>query len=82
MEGYVYTFKNQVQDKEKLGSKLSDDDKETITRAVEETISWLEDHQEATEEEYEAQKKKLEEVVQPTISKLYEEREGANKDEL
>ncbi|XP_076821484.1 endoplasmic reticulum chaperone BiP-like [Clavelina lepadiformis] len=88
LEGYAYSLKNQVKDKEKLGGKLSEDDKETINKAVEETISWLEDHQEGTEkEEYETQKKKMEEVVQPIVSKLYQGSEGGaggaeDKDEL
>nr|CAB3254458.1 78 kDa glucose-regulated protein-like [Phallusia mammillata] len=77
LESYAYSLKNQVNDKEKLGGKLSDEDKETITKAVEETISWLDEHQEGTEkDEYEAQKKKMEEVVQPIVSKIYQGSEG------
>lgn len=89
MEGYAYSMKNQVNDKEKLGGKLSDGDKETITKAVDETISWLEGHQEAEKDEYEAQKKKLEEAVQPIVSKIYKDAGGQeggagaeDKDEL
>merc|ERR1719320_679204 len=32
----------QVADKEKLGAKLSDDDKAELNKAIDETISWLE----------------------------------------
>lgn len=42
LEGYAYSLKNQIGDKEKLGGKLSDEDKKTIEDAVDETISWLE----------------------------------------
>merc|ERR1712096_28536 len=73
LEGYAYSLKNQVNDKEKLGAKLSDDDKAAITKAVEETISWLEENPEAEKDDHEAQKKKLEEVVHPIISKVYPE---------
>nr|XP_004226462.1 endoplasmic reticulum chaperone BiP [Ciona intestinalis] len=77
LESYAYSLKNQVGDKEKLGGKLSDEDKETVTKAVEETIKWLDDHQEGAEkEDYEAQKKKMEEVVQPIVSKIYQGGEG------
>ena len=84
-------MKNQINDKEKLGGKLSDDQKETIQKAVDDAISWLDEHQEGTEkEEYEAAKKKMEEIVHPIISKLYPEGAGApggdagaeDKDEL
>uniref|UniRef100_A0AAQ4PSX7 78 kDa glucose-regulated protein n=2 Tax=Euteleostomi TaxID=117571 RepID=A0AAQ4PSX7_GASAC len=71
LESYAYSLKNQIGDKEKLGGKLSDEDKETIEKAVEEKIEWMESHQEAELEDFQAKKKELEEVVQPIISKLY-----------
>ena len=77
MESYAYSLKNQINDKEKLGGKLSDDDKSTVQKAIDETISWLDEHQEGTEkEEYEAQKKKMEEIVHPIVSKLYPDGAG------
>merc|ERR1712079_652512 len=42
LESYAYSLKNQINDKEKLGSKISDEDKEKIEEAVNEKISWLE----------------------------------------
>merc|ERR1719309_1941728 len=33
LEGYAYSLKNQVADKEKLGAKLSDDDKAALNKA-------------------------------------------------
>merc|ERR1712142_583911 len=77
LEGYAYSLKNQVADKEKLGAKLSDDDKAAINKAVDETISWLGSNPEAEKEDLEAQKKKLEEVSHPIISKVYPEGAGA-----
>jgi len=71
LEGYAYSLKNQIGDKEKLGGKLSSEDKETIETALEEHISWLEKNHEADIEEFKEHKKQLEEVVQPIISKLY-----------
>uniref|UniRef100_A0A914RP41 Heat shock protein 70 n=1 Tax=Parascaris equorum TaxID=6256 RepID=A0A914RP41_PAREQ len=41
LEGYAYSLKNQIGDKEKLGGKLDDSDKKTIEEAVDEAISWL-----------------------------------------
>ncbi|KAG9353908.1 hypothetical protein JZ751_012032 [Albula glossodonta] len=71
LESYAYSLKNQAADKEKLGGKLSPEDKETLEKAVEEKIEWLESNQDAETEEFQAKKKELEEVVQPIIGKLY-----------
>merc|ERR1712146_60415 len=38
LEGYLYGLKNQVNDKEKLGGKLSEEDVETINDALETAI--------------------------------------------
>lgn len=72
LESYVYSLKNQVADKEKLGGKLSDEEKETITNAVEEKIKWLESNVEAEVEDFKQQKKELEEIVHPIMSKFYQ----------
>jgi chaperone protein DnaK len=76
LEGYLYGLKNQVGDEEKLGAKLSDEDKETITEAVDAKIEWLEENQEAEAEEYKTQQKEVEDLVQPIISALYQGGEG------
>merc|ERR1712146_234465 len=72
LEGYLYGLKNQVNDKEKLGGKLSEEDVETINDALETAIEWLDENQEADAEEYKEEKKKVEELVQPIIGSLYE----------
>ncbi|KAI6231913.1 Heat shock protein 70-C [Aphelenchoides besseyi] len=72
MEQYAYSLKNQVGDNEKLGGKLSDDEKKTIEGAADEAISWLESNKEAPAEEIKERKKELESKVHPIISKLYE----------
>merc|ERR1712121_301694 len=89
-ESYAYSLKNQIKDKDKLGGKLSEDDKTTLEKAVDEAISWLESHADATTEELKAEKKKLEDTATPIVSKLYEGGEGGpsqsdekeDKDEL
>ncbi|KAF8792667.1 endoplasmic reticulum chaperone BiP-like [Argiope bruennichi] len=71
LESYAYSLKNQVADKEKLGGKLSSSEKEKMEEAIEEKIKWLDENQDAEAEEFQRQKKELEDVVQPIISKLY-----------
>jgi len=76
-ESYVYSLKTQINDKEKLGGKLSESDKETVEEAVKEGIEWLEKNTEAEAEEYKDQKKVIEDAVNPIISKLYGSEGGA-----
>lgn len=91
LESYAYSLKTQINDKEKLGAKITDEDKEKIEEAVKAKISWLEENQEADAEDFKAQKKELEDAVQPIIAKLYqggapppegEQAEDVEKDEL
>jgi len=72
LESYAYSLKNQIGDKEKLGGKLSPEDKETIEKAINDKIAWLEKNHEADTEEFKKQKKELEDIVQPIMSKLYQ----------
>ncbi|KAM8934222.1 endoplasmic reticulum chaperone BiP [Pelodytes ibericus] len=89
LESYAYSLKNQIGDKEKLGGKLSSEDKEIVEKAVETSIEWLESHQDADIEDFKAKKKELEDTVQPIVAKLYggsgpppTEGEETEKDEL
>jgi molecular chaperone DnaK (HSP70) len=45
LESYAYSLKNQIGDKEKLGGKLSEEEKTKIEEVVNEKIAWLEEHQ-------------------------------------
>merc|ERR1711982_118544 len=92
LESYAYSLKNQLSDKEKLGGKLSDEETAKIEEVINEKIAWLEENQEADAEELKAQKKEMEDIVQPIIAKLYqgqggappgvEEEDDSEKDEL
>ncbi|OZC08012.1 hypothetical protein X798_05008 [Onchocerca flexuosa] len=90
LESYAYSLKNQINDKEKLGGKLDDSDKKTIETALDDAISWLESHRDASVEELQEHKKELESKVQPIIGKLYKDQgapppehaAGEDKDEL
>ncbi|XP_063324473.1 endoplasmic reticulum chaperone BiP-like [Pelmatolapia mariae] len=61
LEGYAYSLKNQI---------------ESIEKAVEEKIEWLESHQNADLDNLQTKKKELEEVVQSIIIKLYDSAGG------
>jgi chaperone protein DnaK len=93
LESYVYSLKNQINDKEKLGAKLTDEDKEKIEAVIDEKVKWMENNAEAEVEDFKRQKKDAEDVVQPIIAKLYQgaggsqsakedDEEDSSKDEL
>ena len=86
LESYAYSLKRQIDDKEQLGGKINEEDKEKIQVVVDQKLEWLKDHEEATAEEFNAIKKEIEEVANPIIAKLYgnappPEEEEATKDE-
>lgn len=90
LESYAYSLKNQVGDKEKLGAKLSDEEKKKIEEAVDKKIAWLGENSDADAEELKQQKKELEDIVQPIVAKLYSggtpppptDKDDSTKDEL
>merc|ERR1712137_1191103 len=71
LESYVYSLKNQINDKEKLGAKLSDEEKEKIEAIIDEKVKWLENNPKQTVKNSK-QKKEAEDIVQPIIAKLYQ----------
>jgi len=73
LESYVYNLKNTIND-DKLKDKITDEDKQTVEKLVEETQEWLEqENNDISKEEYEAKQKEVEEVVNPIMQKLYQE---------
>merc|ERR1711902_158341 len=73
LESYAYSLKNQLSDKE----KLSDEETAKIEEVINEKIAWLEENADADAEELKAQKKEMEDIVQPIIAKLYQGQGGA-----
>jgi heat shock protein 5 len=76
LENYIYSMKNTVEDKEKLGSKIQEEDKNTILNAVKEHQEWLNANQEAEKEDYETHLKELQTTCDPIIAKLYKQHGG------
>jgi L1 cell adhesion molecule like protein len=76
LESYAYNLRNTLQE-EKVAGALPAEDKETLQKATDETIKWLDESQEASKEEYEAKQKELEEVSNPIMMKFYQQQGGA-----
>ena len=93
LEGFTYSLRNQINDKNKFGDKLDKSDKKKIEDAIKDVVNWLEAiGDKADKESCNEQKKRLEEISTPIISNLYkkdskedkdkEENKDKNKEEL
>lgn len=71
LESYIYNVKSSVLGDEKMKSSLGADI-DTVQNTVDETIKWLEDSAERTQEEYEDKQKEVEGVLMPIIQKGYQ----------
>merc|ERR1712151_470630 len=80
LEGTAFSLLSQIDDDEKLGGKLSEEDKDSIREAAEEATSWVSDNPDAELEDYKEKLQELNEIVQPIVSELYEGGEGMGED--
>ncbi|KAK9825136.1 hypothetical protein WJX81_002830 [Elliptochloris bilobata] len=69
LETYCYNMKTTIDDK--LGDKVDASDKEKVKSAVDEAIEWLDENQEAEEDEYKDKLKEVEDVCNPIVSAAY-----------
>lgn len=70
LEAYLYNLKNSINDT--LEGKLSEDDKSTLSKSIEDGLIWLEDNPAAEKEEYDEKQKEVEQVANPILKKAYE----------
>jgi heat shock protein 1/8 len=70
LESYAYSLRNTLSDP-KVDEKLDADDKEKLRAEIDKIVSWLDESQQATREEYEEHQKELEAVANPIMMKFY-----------
>jgi heat shock protein 1/8 len=70
LELYTYSLKSSIGDGE-LKDKISPEDKEKLSTAIEDTIKWLDDSHAASTEEYADKQKELEGIANPIVSGAY-----------
>ncbi|KAG7360551.1 chaperone protein DnaK [Nitzschia inconspicua] len=75
LEAYLYNLKNSINDT--LQGKLSEDDKTTLTKAVDDGLVWLEDNPAAEKDEFDAKQKEVEGIANPILKRAYESSAGA-----
>jgi L1 cell adhesion molecule like protein len=70
LENYAFSMKNTIADPNVAG-KIDASDKETISKACDDAVQWLNNNQEGAKEEYEHRQKELEAVCNPIMTKMY-----------
>ena len=80
LESAVYSLRNQIDDTEKLGTKLSDEDKDSLKKLIKEKSDWLDNNSEASTDDIKEQKREFDEIVQPIMSKLYQNGESSHNE--
>jgi len=75
LEQYAYTLKQSITE-DGVKDKLSDEDKKKVETACEEAIRWIESNADADKDAFEEQRKKLEGIAMPIMSKIYADAQG------
>jgi L1 cell adhesion molecule like protein len=70
LESYAYSLRNTLSDS-KVDEKLDAADKEKLKTEIDQIVTWLDENQQATREEYEEHQKELEAVANPIMMKFY-----------
>lgn len=76
LENYIYQMRNTIEDKEKLATKLSEEDKNTIAEALTEAQDWINSNDDADKDALTEQLKDLQRVCDPIIAKIYQSQGG------
>jgi len=71
-ESYAYSLRNTLGE-EGIKDKIDAADKEKLESAINEMISWLDQNQTASTEEFEGRQKELEAVASPIMMKIYQQ---------
>jgi heat shock 70kDa protein 1/2/6/8 len=69
LENYAYQMKSMIND-EKVADKITEENKETATTAIEETLTWLNENLSAEKEQYDSKKTELEEILKPIMQTM------------
>ena len=67
LENFLYTSKNSISD-----AKIDDSEKTQILDIIDDKISWLDNNQTASKDEYESIQKEVQEKINPIMTKLYQ----------
>merc|ERR1712025_1061007 len=82
LESFLYNLKNTLEDDEKgLADKVSAEDKQELTDAIDEVLDWLEENPEAEKEDYDEKQKEIEAISNPIMRQMYAGGAGGGEEE-
>merc|ERR1719223_1839377 len=76
LESAAFNLKNQLEDEEKLGGRVSDEDKETLFEAANDVVDWLDDNIDADRDDYKEKQQEFDDIVQPILKEFYQQNPG------
>jgi len=76
LESYAYSLKQTLEDPAS-GGKIPASDKDTLEAKVKEVTAWLDSNQSAEKDEFEHQRKDLEQVANPILTRMHQAGGGA-----
>jgi len=76
LESAAYNLKNELGDENKIGGRVSEADKETLTEACNDVITWLEENTDAEVDDYKDQQATFDSIVQPILKNFYQQSGG------
>jgi len=79
LESSAWNLKNQLEDEQKLGNKLSDSDKDILYDAVNDLIDWCESNLNAELDDYKEKQTEFNELVQPILKEYYQQHSNQNE---
>lgn len=77
LENYAFSLRNSIKE-EPLASKINSTDKQTLEEKIDEVVSYLDEHPTAEKADYDGQRKELEDLAHPIMTKLYQENQGGS----
>lgn len=69
LESFLFNMKSSVMNNSDI--KLSEEDKNTVTTAIDNGLKWLESSEQASKDEYDSKMEEISGIVNPIISKMY-----------
>ena len=77
LEAYLYSVRSTVNDSMK--DKIKEEDKDLITKKVNEILQWVEENGSETKEAYDEKRKELESIASPIIEAVYKSQQNSSK---
>jgi L1 cell adhesion molecule like protein len=77
LENFAFSARNTVKE-EQFKDKLSDEDKNKVEKSVEDILHWIESNSDASENEFDAKHKELEQTINPIFTKMYQSGAGGS----